>query len=954
MRKGLTLILGITLILGMFIVQYPETSVEAGVNDLPESNGFIPPHALNATPNGTAIPVDASILIFWNETMNWTAVNASFSYTDTVSTWNSTNGTWTHNSTTNSSTYSPTVQFEYMTQYWVTVNVTATDLAGNPLDQNMSGTGGEWPDDVLTWNFTTIMMPDLDPPLAIDQSPNGTSVPIDATISISWNETMNWTSVNASFDYTDGTVVYNSTNGTWVHNSTTNISTYTPTSPFDYNTQYWVNVNMTATDLVNNSLDQNQNGTGGEWPDDVLTWNFTSIQPPESITPIALNHSPNGTGVPINANIVVEWNETMNWASVNASFSYTDNATTWNSTNGTWTHNQTTNISTFEPTVPFEYETKYWVLVNVTATDFVGNPLDNNITWNFTTIDSPPIVVSTVPDNTEIDVNPEVNITIEFSEPMNTTSVGTAFSYTNGSVSYNATNGTVSWDIPNTIMTFNPLDALDNDTTYTVSINGSTAKDLNDNLLDGNNDSVVGDNYSWWFTTWAEPPPPKVEVTLPANGSTVVNIDTVIRISFDMEMNPVSVQDALSLTDGSVVLDEDDGAFSWSQGNSLMTFDLIANLAYNTEYTVRLLGSARSIHGSTLDGNGNDIGEGTPSDDYSFSFTTSLIPPTVISTEPTYGEIGVLINITTINITFDKAMDTSSVESSITISPALGNTKNWNSNHTQLTIQPVENLLFDRFYIISINADVATDTNGIWLDGNGDGIYGDDFQLRFSTEGAPDNLGPEITNVFPPSNSTRVPVNTFVGIAFSEPMNRSSVEQAFTMTNQTSIINGSFSWNFDSTSVNFLPVSNLSHNTTYTVTVGTGVKDTVGNMMESTYSWSFTTAEKAEDSEPIPAIWLFITVILFLLLVVGFMFVKNKSLRTQLRKARVENRKLKKRMKGAQTEEIKEPRVEPEEVGPDKVDKEAGEDVEDKISGGEEALEQPDTPAVEEDIKKED
>jgi len=46
---------------------------------------------------------------------------------------------------------------------------------------------------------------------------------------------------------------------------------------------------------------------------------------------------------------------------------------------------------------------------------------------------------------------------------------------------------------------------------------------------------------------------------------------------------------------------------------------------------------------------------------------------------------------------------------------------------------------------------------------------------------------------------------------------------------------------YSGTTATFTPSSNLSYSTTYTATITTGVKDSAGNAMASSYSWSFTT-----------------------------------------------------------------------------------------------------------------
>ena len=81
-----------------------------------------------------------------------------------------------------------------------------------------------------------------------------------------------------------------------------------------------------------------------------------------------------------------------------------------------------------------------------------------------------------------------------------------------------------------------------------------------------------------------------------------------------------------------------------------------------------------------------------------------------------------------------------------------------------------------------------------------------------------------------------VSVDTNIIVTFSELMNTSSVEAAFSI---YPLVSGSFIWN-DNQMV-FTPDSNLNYKTTYTVTIGTTAKDLTGNGLESEYLWQFTT-----------------------------------------------------------------------------------------------------------------
>jgi hypothetical protein len=256
----------------------------------------------------------------------------------------------------------------------------------------------------------------------------------------------------------------------------------------------------------------------------------------ETVPPFAISYSPNGTAELVNAPIVITWNETMDWGSMEAAFSYTDGITNWSSANGAWSH--VGNVSAFTPAVPFSYETHYVVTVNSSASDLAGNKLDQNrngtggewpadiLTWGFTTTDEAPYVVSTQPADGQIGVDPHKPFKIVFSESMNRTGVEMSFSFTDGDDEWNITNGVGYWNALFTEFAFSPDTTLGLNTTFQAGLNGILAMDL------GGKGLKYGD-YSWQFTTWLQPPAPQITSTYPPDGAFNVNVNTYINIAFD-------------------------------------------------------------------------------------------------------------------------------------------------------------------------------------------------------------------------------------------------------------------------------------------------------------------------------------------------------------------------------------------------------------------------------------
>src|SRR5256712_333191 len=91
-----------------------------------------------------------------------------------------------------------------------------------------------------------------------------------------------------------------------------------------------------------------------------------------------------------------------------------------------------------------------------------------------------------------------------------------------------------------------------------------------------------------------------------------------------------------------------------------------------------------------------------------------------------------------------------------------------------------------------------------------------------------------IVDVLPPSITDSRPVGANTNltprivITFSEPMNRASVEQAFSI---TPAIDGSFVWSSDFRTVSFVPTRELQSGATYAVVIDSSARDLAGNTM---------------------------------------------------------------------------------------------------------------------------
>jgi len=105
-----------------------------------------------------------------------------------------------------------------------------------------------------------------------------------------------------------------------------------------------------------------------------------------------------------------------------------------------------------------------------------------------------------------------------------------------------------------------------------------------------------------------------------------------------------------------------------------------------------------------------------------------------------------------------------------------------------------------------------------------------------------DSISPEIISYSP--IGTNISPEVPITISFSEKMDKESVKESFSITPSTK---GSFTW--EGNKFFFIPLSDLSGNTKYTIRVSGNAKDTAGNYIQKPLTYQFTTFN------PSPIIW---------------------------------------------------------------------------------------------------
>jgi hypothetical protein len=309
----------------------------------------------------------------------------------------------------------------------------------------------------------------------------------------------------------------------------------------------------------------------------------------------------------------------------------------------------------------------------------------------------------------------------------------------------------------------------------------------------------------------------------PKDGSVNISPFSPIKVTFNESMNKISTEAAFSISP------ELKGLIHW-QNNSII-FEPSNHMLKSTEYTVTISTAAKDTSGNNLDGNSNGIFDGATVDSFSFSFVTrDRVFPQIISTEPQKNAENIRLG-SDIRITFTDPMDHSTTEAAFKSSPKLTGSFEWIGN--TLIFIPVNVLDPEINYNITINAS-AVDIIGKPLDGDfddiNDGSPEDDYSWTFKTI---EGTAPTIQNISPPDNAFEIPLNTTIRVTFSEPMNKSSVEMAFSV---TPVLQGSYLWLGET--MEFIPTQDLKYNTKYGIKISTMAKDLVGNTLDGNINGS--------------------------------------------------------------------------------------------------------------------
>jgi hypothetical protein len=413
-----------------------------------------------------------------------------------------------------------------------------------------------------------------------------------------------------------------------------------------------------------------------------------------------------------------------------------------------------------------------------------------------------PVVLSTNPDDQDVNVPRDQIITITFNEDLRQSTI------TNESIMISSPSGQISGVLSyaNKVVTFTPTVRLATNTKYTGTVKTS--------VLDTDGNAIQSD-YVWSFTT-VLPVLPVVTATDPLNLATAVPLNKIITATFSKAMNP------LTITGANVTISANGNAIAGvvTYANNVVTFTPTLPLASNTVFTGK-------INKNVADTENNNMAA-----DYFWTFTTlQVIPPTVTSTDPQNAATNVALN-KIIKATFSKAMNAATITgANVTVSAngnAIAGLVTYANNVATFT--PATNLLSNTVYTGKISQNV-TDTDGTKMV--------NDFTWTFTTVQI---IPPTVTSTDPQNTATNVALNKTITATFSKAMNAATITGAnVTVSANGNAIAGVVT--YSNNVATFNPTANLLPNTVYTGRINQNVTDTNGTKMVNDYTWTFTTVQ---------------------------------------------------------------------------------------------------------------
>jgi methionine-rich copper-binding protein CopC len=430
-----------------------------------------------------------------------------------------------------------------------------------------------------------------------------------------------------------------------------------------------------------------------------------------------------------------------------------------------------------------------------------------------------PTVVSTTPANGANKGLLRSPITITFTKAMDASTINASNFSVRQTTSGTSLAIVVTYDAPTHTASLMPPESIDAPTDYTVTVQSAVRDSIGLNMAA---------NYQFTFST-GDGAAPTVLSKSPAAGATAVSVGTAIKVTFSEDMDSRFVlpsvggfrlEQAGSLVTGTALYDS---------ATRTATYTPAQPLAERTVYTAIVASWVRDLSGMPL---GTQVS-------WTFTCTTAdNTPPTAIISGPPRGNSDIEPN-AIVQVVFSELMDPTSINSSTILlsnywsGVAVPGTVTLDSTGSVATLRPTQPLTPGTAYLVTVTTGVK-DLAGNPLRSN--------VTSNFATTPTPDTTRPEVTTTTPADGATGVVTSIAVRVQFSENVDGVS-SSTFTLkkTATGEAVAGTVTYDGSFTEGTFTPALALTPNTSYTVTLTSGIQDFAGNSLLPT-TFTFTTA----------------------------------------------------------------------------------------------------------------
>jgi len=481
-------------------------------------------------------------------------------------------------------------------------------------------------------------------------------------------------------------------------------------------------------------------------------------------------------------------------------------------------------VITFAPSSPFAAGTHVEVFVETTATDLSGNALvryQSAFTVASDAAVTAPTLLGRNPSNSS-GVPRNVRIELEFSEPLNPTSVSDSSAIVRNGSSVQVP-ASVTLVRGGRVIRITPATVLDANASYSYQLLAGIVD------LQG---TPVPSFISGSFTTAAasDTIPPMVAGISPPAGAANVGVNTTIYLAMSESVNPLSVNEQ------TVAVSDSSGALLAS---SIVFSDSDRSITFSPHRALRSGETVQIAVNGIEDVAGNLVTPQTTT--FATRLGADVTPPTVTAVSPYNGQLDAPVNVVPA-ITFSEPIDPTSITGGVVLRDnqtggVVQTSVSLGVDNRTVSIQPGTALQPNLPYGVNISAGLRD------LSGN----PASPTSFSFRTSAASDTTAPEIVVTSPTTGATAIPINAQLVVQFDEPVAEYSLTQVVLRTGgngvpMTLVLSDS------NRRLTILPTVPLLGLTSYTLTIA-GVADTSGNVA-ATESVSFVTAAGSDLRSP--------------------------------------------------------------------------------------------------------